>query len=122
MIGDLSIACKLQKKHVYSLHPRGCFVSRKNHSGSKYLQATTQHSGKAMKIGKFTAGVIRKQQDIKGKKFTPWIMLNLKLSHSQTNLAENCVTFQASAVSHFTPVSISSLSCSEQPSTNLSTA
>jgi hypothetical protein len=122
MMGDLSIACKLQEKHVYSLHPRGCFVSRKNLRGSTYLQATTQHSGKAMKIGKFTADGIRKQQDIKGKQFTTWIMLNLKLSHSQTNLAENCVTFQTSAVSHFTPVSISSLSCSEPPSTKLSTA
>jgi len=49
-------------------------------------------------------------------------MLNLKLFHSQTNLAENCVNFQTSAVSRFTPVSISSLSCSEPPSTNLSTA
>jgi hypothetical protein len=39
-----------------------------------------------MKIGKFTPDVIRKQQDIKGKQFTTWIMLNLKLSHSQTNL------------------------------------
>jgi len=67
MIGDLSIAWKLQEKRVYSLHPRGCFVSRKNLSGSKYLQPTTQHSAKAMKIGKFTAGVIRKQQDIQGK-------------------------------------------------------
>ena len=86
MMGDLSIACKLQEKHVYPLHPRGCFVSRKNLSGSTYLQATTQHSGKAMKIGKFTPDVIRKQQDIKGKQFTTWIMLNLKLSHSQTNL------------------------------------
>jgi hypothetical protein len=122
MIGDLSIACKLQEKHVYSLHPRGCFVSRKNLSGLKYLQATTPHSGKAMKIGKFTAGVIRKQQDNKGKKFTTWIMLNHKFSHSQTNLAENCVTFKTSAVSRLTPVSISSLSCSELPSTNLSTA
>jgi hypothetical protein len=69
MIGDLSIACKLQEKHVYSLHPRGCVLAGKNLSGSKYLQATTRHSGKAMKIGKFTAGIIRKQQDIKGKKF-----------------------------------------------------
>jgi hypothetical protein len=75
-----------------------------------------------MKIGKFTADGIRKQQDIKGKQFTTWIMLNLKLSHSQTNLAENCVIFQTSAVSHFTPVSISSLSSSEPPSSKLSTA
>jgi hypothetical protein len=106
MIGDFSIACKLQEKPVL-IAPQGMFVSRKNLSGSKYLQATTQHSGKAMKIGKFTAGVIRKEQDMKGKKFTTWIMLNLKLSHSQTNLAENCVTFQTSALSRFTPVSIS---------------
>jgi hypothetical protein len=105
--GDLSVAWKLQCTHCT---PGDGLLAGKTFSGPKYLEVTTQHSEKTMKIGKFTAGVIRKQQDIKGKKFTTWIMLNLKLSHSQTNLAENCVTFQTSAVSRFTPVSISSLS------------
>jgi hypothetical protein len=72
----LSIACKLQEKMCTHCTPGDALLAGKTLSGSKYLQATTQHSGKAMKIGKFTADVIRKQQDIKGKKFTTWIRLN----------------------------------------------
>jgi len=29
MIGDLSIACKLQEKHVYSLHPGDALLAGK---------------------------------------------------------------------------------------------